>query len=257
MSDKPMTSVTGPERRFSVHLARYLALGATLLAIALPASYSLAQAQPAGSIRGSGLAVYGPVSLHAGLMVLHARHNGTANFVVTLLQPGPQTPNPVAADPDALSNNAVYTEGMINAIGTYNGASALIVPTDGAYYLQVNAANGPYELTPEQPSPTTANVVSQHSFTGKGQAVSPIFTLSAGSYTLGLTGRGDDCCERVSLYYIDDLGGGLVTMADSYAGRLIDMSYPGLSSVRVDIAQDGLYMLFMDDVDGNWTVALQ
>ena len=258
MSDAKITPSQRPALRWPSRVARYLALAASLLLIAMPASASLAQAQPAlSSIRGSGLAVYGPLSLHAGLMVLHARHNGTANFVVSLLQPGAATPNPLTADPNALSNNALYSELMIDANGTYDGASALIVPTDGDYYLRVSAANGPYELTPEQPSPATANPVSQQSFSGKGQSVSPIFSLLAGSYTLTLTRQDADCCQRVYLYHIDDLGGGLVTMPDSYANRLIDMSFPGLSSVPVTIAQDGLYMFFLDDVDGNWTVALQ
>ena len=250
-------------RRFLHRSGRFAALALTLSALAFagPAARHARAQQSGPGFRGSAPStVYGPVNLHAGLVVLHGRHNGTANFSAELITQDPDNPVSVAQAPDSAWKD-LYP--LFNIIGRFDGSAAVIVKTDGEYYLHVGFASGPYELTLTQPSPAGAAPVDQRSFSGKDQQVTPAFRLAAGTITL--TATSDNSTFRLWLYYLDDLGGGTVTTPDSvYDGRIIDTSFNAVHSdtttVSVDIPANGVYLIYADpdgSGSGTWSVTIQ
>jgi hypothetical protein len=222
-----------------------------------------AQAQdPPGTFRGTGPGTPGPTPLHAGLVIVRARFNGTANFVVSL----------VTQDPGATVQNSYNNRYLlIDAIGAYNGAAATLLTQNGSYYVEVSQANGPYQITVEQPAPSSVQPTTQTSFTGKGQQVTSPFTLPPGTYTV--TASADSSALRVRLYSIDDLGGQAIVSPDTgyYGDELIDTTIPpGLLSVTVDIPAagtnpdgtliPGTFLFYMNPEGtgaGTWSVAIQ
>lgn len=217
------------------------------------------QAQ-AATFQGSAAGTPGPVSLHAGLVIVRGRSNGSGNFTASL----------VTQDPGATVSNSYNNRYlMIDAVGSYNGAAAALLQQDGNYYLDVTQASGPYQLTVEQPSPETVQPVNQTSFNGKGQQVSSPFTLPPGSYTV--TAQADSSALRVRLYSIDDLGGAAIVSPSTgyYGDELIDTTIPpGLLSVPVTIDAagtnpdgtpiNGTFLLYVNPEgtgSGTWSVS--
>ena len=146
-----------------------LGLGAMIALLIVGAAAPVARAdEPLASFRGtaSGRQFLGPVELHAGLVVIRARHTGNQNFITGLVLPKP------GVDP-----TFEYAEayGMINVIGQYNGAAATSIRTGGSYLIQVEAS-GTYQLSVEQPGYGPFETAGQRTFAGRGQQVSPIFT---------------------------------------------------------------------------------
>ena len=94
---------------------------------------------------------------------------------------------------------------MIDATGRYDGARTAILKTDDDYYINVSMVSGPFELTFEQPTPNAVQPVHLTDLSGKGQQVTPYFTLAAGSHTITATSK--NSALRVWLYALDDLGG--------------------------------------------------
>ena len=231
-----------------VTLATGMALLSELLLLAVQMTAEQAGAkQAANTFRGSNENVLGPINLHAGVVVVRGRSNGKDNFAVWLVLPDPG---------QAVGDDNGAHHLMIDAVGAYNGAAAEVLPDDGNYYLQVVMASGPYELSVEQPSPTTVNPVPQRTFTGQRQQVPGAIRLSAGTVTVSAQKDGNDHLS-VALYQLDDLGGGSVT-SNNY-GRVIDSDLTGLS-VPVDIPADGVYLLYADAEgtgSGKWTVSIQ
>jgi hypothetical protein len=235
-----------------------LAVGALLLAGGKP-PHSLAQAN---SFQGSTKGTQGPVSLHAGLAIVRARSNGTGNFTVSLA-----TQDPGATVANSYNNRYL----MVDSVGAYNGAAAALLTQDGSYFFDVTQASGPYQLSVEQPSPSTAQPVNQTSFSGKGQQVTSAFTLQPGTYTI--SAQNDSSTLRVRLYSIDDLGGGAVVSPDTgyYGDELIDSTIPpGLMSVSITVPSAGVdvngnpipgtYIFYVDPEGtgpGNWKISAQ
>jgi len=213
-----------------------LLLGAVAIVsgLALHPSSGLAQSpSTVATFRGSynGFStpeVLGPFPLHAGLTVIRSRHNGTANFVVSLV-----TAEPGKTPQDSYANRYLVSDG----IGRFDGGGAVIVREDGEYYLLL-AAGGAYEITVEQPSPSTVTAVNERSFSGSGQQVTPVFRLAAGTVTIDA--QTDQEFLTVWLYLIDDLGGAAV--GPGYDGRIIDTTRGTGTTVSVDVPA-GLYML--------------
>ncbi len=247
-------------------LALALRLSIVVLgAAALPAfgqhsSIVHAQSVPV-TFRGSSTGPQGPVALHAGLAILRGRSNGAGNFTAYLV-----TQDPGATVSNSYSNRSL----MIDAVGAYNGAAATLLAQDGSYFIDVQQASGPFELTVEQPTPETVQPVSQTSFSGKGQQVTSAFVLPPGSYTV--TATNDSTALRVRLYALDDLGGSAVTSPSTgyYGDELMDTTIPpGYLSVPITVSAAGtnadgtpipgtfiLYMYPSGSGAGDWTVSI-
>lgn len=196
---------------------------------------------------GAGKAVLGPVDLRAGLLVLRARHSGTGNFTVTLELPKP------GIDPE---RDWESSDLMINIIGQFNGAAAIGVKRDGSYLIMVGQASGPYQITIEQPTGGPVETANQRDFSGKGQQVTPIFYLPAGTITLTLTYE-----PEKDFYYFNvwlyDMFGGAIGGQDDYQGRFLKVygAYNGV--VTLDVPIEGFYLLAVDTgsgATGAWTV---
>jgi hypothetical protein len=208
------------------------------------------------TLRGSRVSVLGPVPLHAGLLVLHARSNGTENFAVDLVTQDPDSTVPVTRDPTAFGD--FYD--MINTTGRYDGARAVLLKSADSYYASVTITSGPFELTFEQPTVDAVSPVHQTDFSGKGQQVTPYFTLSAGVYTI--TARSKNSALRVWLYELGDDGGRAIGSDETgYDDELIDTTInPEYTSPTVTLPNDGTYVLSMNP-DGagprDWSVSIR
>jgi hypothetical protein len=245
-----------------VRMSRFsAALAVICLLLGVGASPREARAQ-ANSFQGSAKGTQGPVSLHAGLVIVRGRSNGAANFTASLV-----TQDPGATVANSFNNRYL----MIDSVGTYNGAAAALLTQDGSYFFDITQASGPYQLSVEQPSPSTVQPVSQTSFSGKGQQVTSAFKLQPGNYTV--TAQNDSSALRVRMYFIDDLGGGAVVSSDTgyYGDELIDSTIPpGLMSVSITVTSPatdqngnplpGTYMFYVNPEGtgpGNWRVSVQ
>ncbi|HEY8745727.1 MAG TPA: hypothetical protein VIU62_21790 [Chloroflexota bacterium] len=243
-------------------VARVLAVvGAlALLALARPAAPHARAQQVGSTLRGSTTGVYGPVALHAGLVVVRAKSNGTENFGADLINQDPTNPTPVTQDPYASQDN--YS--LFNDIGRFDGAATAILKQDDNYYVSVSGASGPFEFSFEQPTPATAAAAGQGPFSGQvGEHVTPYFRLATGEHTVTAQPADADTVLKVKLYYIDDLGGGAIVSDQTgyYGDELIDTSFPPFyRSVTVTVPADGVYLLFVDSEgggSGRWTVSVQ
>jgi hypothetical protein len=246
--------------RTTLRLWLLLVLATVLPAVGVLPHAAQAQDLP-GTFRGTGPGTLGPTPLHAGLVIVRARFTGTANFVVSLV-----TQDPGATVQNSFDNRYL----LIDALGAYNGAAATLLTQDGSYFVEVSQANGPYQITVEQPTPASVQPVTQTSFTGKGQQVTSPFTLPPGSYTI--TASADSSALRVRLYSIDDWGGQAIVSPDTgyYGDELIDTTIPpGLLSVTVEIPAAGIledgtvipgtFLLYMNPEGtgaGNWSIAM-
>jgi hypothetical protein len=214
------------------------------------------------SFQGSQKGTQGPVSLHAGLVILRGRSNGTGNFTVSLA-----TQDPGATVQNSFNNRYL----LIDAIGAYNGAAATLLRQDGSYFLDIGQASGAYQLTMEQPSPSSVQPVAQTSFSGQKQQVTQFFSLAPGNYTV--TATSDSNALRVRMYSIDDLGGAAVVSPSTgyYGDELIDATIPpGLMSVPITVQSlgtnpdgtpiNGIFVFYVDPGlgnAGNWTLSVQ
>lgn len=197
--------------------------------------------------RGSAPGALGPAALHAGLVVVHARSNGAANFVVSL----------AAQDLDQdLEHSFSNRYLLIDAVGRYDGAVATVLRADASYFVEVSAASGPYEISLDQPTPAGATPTDQRAFSGTGQqALAPV-RLSAGSYSFSV--QSDSSVVIVRLFAIDDLGGAAAT--GDYDARVIDTGRDPSTAVSVAVPVDGLYLITVDPGGTgslNWTLTVQ
>ncbi|HZQ35495.1 MAG TPA: hypothetical protein VFD32_06150, partial [Dehalococcoidia bacterium] len=163
-------------RRRFLALAGGTALGLVAVPRLLPAGVPRARAQALpGTLTFSGAAgtaMVGPVALNAGLAVLRAQHNGTENFGATLFLPAAGEAPQRSYDLGDFSDPF----GVFNLIGPVKAGGVAQIATPGSYYLVVSAT-GAWQISVEQPLPENVSAVQQTSFSGKGQDVSPYFTL--------------------------------------------------------------------------------
>lgn len=233
-------------------------LGGALVALTVRSNPLPLYAQTVNqTLRGSRPGVLGPVPLRAGLLVLHARSNGSENFAVDLLTQDPDSKVPVTKDPTAFAD--FYD--MVNTTGRYDGARAVLLKSDENYYASVTITSGPFELTFEQPTLETVSVVHQTEFSGKGQQVTPYFTLHAGTYTI--SARSQNSALRVWLFALGDEGGTAIGSDETGYDddELIDTTInPEYTSPTVTLPDEGTYVLSMNpDGDGprDWTVSVR
>jgi hypothetical protein len=219
---------------------------------AIPARQGNAQ-QCSNTIHGSSQGIVGCIQLHAGLAIAHVRSNGTQNFAASLETQDPSYSQPLTQNPAAYKD----TYSLYNVVGRVEGAVAVYLPADDTYYLSVTYASGPYDITFEQPTPETATVVNQSSFSGTAQQVTQAFHLTPGPMTV--TVQSNSSALKLWLYALDDLGGTAITPVanpDAYHGELVDTTGgPPLSqTVEVMIPKDGLYLFYVY-TDGNGSLA--
>ena len=235
-----------------------LVLAPTLLR--LSSKTASAQAIP-GSPTFSGnttTSVAGPFPLNAGLTVVRVQFNGTTNFHAELVlpQPGADPTGPYVADS--------YFP-LFDQIGAFKGAGAAVVGTPGNYLLTIGSA-GAFQGSVEQPLPETVTPVQQTSFSGKGQDVSPYFTLPDGISQISCQTAAPQLV--VFLYHLDDLGGEPVLAGvqgfDTVGGSSIfDFRDPSNQpSFPLSPPDSGPYLLYATNVFDNtpasqttWTIS--
>lgn len=244
---------------------RFLSIagGATLGALAAPAllqrnaSRASAQAIPGAPVlRGAaGKSIQGPVSLNAGMVVLRAQHNGASNFGVTLFLPSAGETAQQNYDDGSFSD---YSS-PYNEIGAYRGGAVSVLGTPGDHYLAVDAS-GAYQISLEQPLPSNVTGSRQATFSGRGNDVTPYFTLPAGITSLSVDTSSTSL--RAWLYHLDDLGGApLPDGINVYDGRFFDFSFPdNQSSYPVRLPDSGPYLLAVNNlltVTDAWTLTFR
>ncbi len=234
--------------KMTLRLMMLLGLAAGIAVAGVGAPTTHAQDAPNTFRGGAGKAFHGPVELRAGLLILRARHSGTGNFTVSLELPK----DGVAPDQGWETHDL-----MINSIGQYNGASAIGVRQDGSYLIAVEQASGAYQITIEQPTDGPAETANQRDFDGKGQQVTPIFYLPAGTITVTLTHEGSTptSFQNFNIALFDMYGG---AVQGDYAGRFLSVIGPYSGSVTLDIVIEGFYLFAVDhdgsNTDGRWTI---
>jgi len=93
-----------------------------------PWSVGILQPRPtAGTLppleqEGTGDYFIGPVQLSAGLARFKLSHNGSANFIVTLM-----------------NRKGEWVDLLVNEIGSYSGSRAVRAPYAGIYWLGIEA----------------------------------------------------------------------------------------------------------------------
>ncbi len=196
----------------------------------------------------------GPVALNAGLAVLRAQHNGTENFGATLFLPAAGEAPQRSYDLGDFSDPF----GVFNLVGPVKAAGVAQIATPGMYYLVVSAT-GAWQISVEQPLPENVSAVQQTSFSGKGQDVSPYFTLPDGIGTIGVQTSSDSLYAW--LFHLDDLGGEpVIAGINVYDGRIFDFTFPGNQpSVPITIPDSGPYFIAVANTLTNsdaWTITL-
>lgn len=74
------------------------------------------------SLSGVGQQATNKLQLQQGLTIFKLTHNGTANFIV-----------------DLLDSNGQEVDNLVNVIGSFNGSKAEGIPADGIYLFNVQA----------------------------------------------------------------------------------------------------------------------
>jgi|SRR5579859_2582262 len=245
-------------RRRFLSLAGGTALGLAIAprSLRLRAAIVRAQVLPgAPSFKGAaGTTMVGPVALTAGIAVLRAQHNGSDNFGATLFLPAAGEAAQQSYDLGDFSDSF----GVFNLIGAVKPAGVALIATPGSYYLMVGAT-GAWQISVEQPLPENVSPVQQVSFSGKGQDVSPYFTLPNGLSTISVQTASNSLYAW--LYHLDDLGGEPVEAGiDVYDGRIFDFTFPGnVPSVPITLPDSGPYLIAVANTLTNsdaWTITL-
>ena len=219
-------------------------------------SVANAQAIPgAPSFAGAaGKSIVGPVSLNAGLTVLRAQHNGTANFGVTVILPAAGATAQQSYDHGDFSDFAV----PFNLVGAVKSAGVVLTTTPGDHYLVVSAT-GAWQISVEQPLPETVTPIQQTAFSGKGQDISPYFMVPDGISTISVQTASQLLYGW--LYHLDDLGGEPVIAGIAFAdGRIFDFTFPGnMTSAPITLPDSGPYLIAVANTLTNadaWTITL-
>jgi len=204
---------------------------ATATTMAAPMSMPTVASTKAASavpqkLQGTGQKASPPISLNAGLTTFKMTHSGSSNFAVTIL------------DKDAKTIDL-----LANVIGRYNGSTAIRVPTNGQYTLNVDA-DGAWTIEVLQPGKTeqASAVALPQTFTGMGPLVTPLFTSGGGALRLTMKHSGKSNFAVTVL----DSKGNPIDLAANVIG-----AFDGSKVVRLP-SQDA-YVLVVE-ADGPWTI---
>ena len=182
------------------------------------------------------------IDLQEGLVVVHARHSGRGNFILSLVLPTPWE------DIDRRYEDEVS---LINRIGEYNGGAAGRVTVAGTYILDLRAS-GSYEITIEQPPLSELAAPEQLEFSGTGQQVTPVIELPAGLRRITFTHDGA-APRRLGQVWLYDMAGNTVS-GDLY-GRLFNEQGPFEGTVELEVILEGPH-LFHVSASGSWTLRI-
>jgi hypothetical protein len=242
-------------RRRFLALAGGLSAGFVLAPNTLQPGVRRAQAQlipGSPTFQGAaGTSYPGPITLNPGVTVVRAQYNGTANFAASMILPEPGS-SPADQNP---ASGGFF--GLFDQIGAFQGGTAVLVGSPGAWYLEVSSTAA-WRISVEQPLPETVQPVAQTTFSGKGVNVSPYFMLPDGISQISM--------QTVSpflvayLFHLDDLGGSaIVAGVQGYDSSIFDFRDPNNQpSFPVSLPDDGPYVLAVtNDIDGQsaWTVS--
>ncbi len=177
-------------------------------------------------LSGAGAAATETFELEPGLAIFRMTHQGSANFIVDLLD----------------ENGArVAPMGLANVIGPFEGSQAVAVPSAGQHLLNVQA-DGPWTFRIEQPRPTDAPATT--SFSGNSKTATDLFQLSGGLHTFQMTHQGD---ANFIVDLLDENGASVTLMG------LVNEIGPFDGSQAVTVPEDGIYLLQVE-ANGPWTV---
>ena len=179
-------------------------------------------------LTGSGQQATDLFELEAGLTIINMTHQGQANFIVDLLDEQGQNIGPL---------------GIANVIGSFEGSTA--VQTKAGQHLLDVEADGPWEITVEQPRPDEVPATRQ--FSGDSKQATELFQLSGGLKRINLTHQGDG-------NFIVDILNENGSLAEPMG--LVNEIGPYDGSTSVTVPDDGAY-LFSVEANGPWTINIE
>jgi hypothetical protein len=181
---------------------------------------------PAGqTLSGQGQQATQTFQLVGGLAIFRMTHSGSSNFAIWLM-----------------NDRGERVELLVNEIGSFHGAKAVGVDT-GNYLLDITA-DGPWTVTIEQPRPVSAPLPPQ-TFTGRGQDVSPFFSLGVGLVRFTMT---HDGTSNFAIWLMNDRGEPIDLLVNEIG------SFNGSKAVGMDVS--GVYLLDIT-ADGNWAINVE
>ncbi len=178
------------------------------------------------TLQGRGVQASGPLTLKTGLTFFRFTHTGQRNYIVRLL------------DADAR-----LVDLLVNVIGAYDGTTAMRIPRDGQYTLNIEADGawtadilqpGRAELAGAVPLPQT--------FSGQGANITPFFNGNTGGLRLVLRHSG----QRNFIVRLLDSRGQTVDLSANVIG-------PHEGSKVVRLPGNGQYLLVIE-ADGAWSI---
>lgn len=200
---------------------------------------TVSQQQPQTvTLQGSGDDTTQSFELQEGVTIFEMSHTGSSNFAIWLY-------NVATAEQEEL---------LVNEIGNYDGSVLIGVTSgysadveEGTYLLEVTA-DGNWQVTIEQPRPSTADDIPT-SYSGNGDTVPQPFTLDSGLVEFEMSHTGSSNFA-IWLYHADGereellvneigsyTGSTLVSVSDSWSGE----ASPGIHYISVT-------------ADGNWQI---
>ncbi|MDP9438846.1 MAG: DUF3887 domain-containing protein [Actinomycetota bacterium] len=185
--------------------------------LAVPAPFDLT---------GVGASATEPFELESGLTIIKMSHQGSANFIVDLLDQ---------------AGTSVAPMGVANVIGPFEGSQAVQIPAAGQHLLNVQA-DGAWGFTIEQPRVSDAPAT--RSFSGNSKTATDLFALSGGLHRIQLTHQGD---ANFIVDLLDENGASVVPMG------ITNEIGPFDGSQAVTVPDDGVY-LFQVEANGPWSI---
>ncbi len=161
------------------------------------------------------------------LAIFRITHDGTGHFGIWVL--------------DDQGNNV---ELLVNEIGVFDGAKAVRIEREGSYILDVSA-DGNWTVLAEQPATPPDAPGPPLTFTGFGQDVSPMFTVTEGLATFQMTHDGSG---HFGIWLLDSTGHRVDLLVNEVG--MFD------GSKATGIRQAGVHLLDIS-ANGNWTIAIQ
>ena len=178
---------------------------------------------PMINLIGSGQEASQQFHLEQGLSIFSMKHQGSAGFVIWLLD-----------------SSGKKVDLLADASGEFDGSKAEGIITAGDYTLDISA-DGAWTVDITQPRPQIAQPA-PFSVTGVGQHATPFFTLKPGVATFRITHNGSSDFA----VWLDDVNGKHVDLLANTVG-----TFNGTRAEDID--QGGIYLLDID-ADGDWKI---